>query len=404
MEFVMRASCGSVLGIAALVLAGCSVRQFEPQYPDQKEIYSEDRLKGAVVRVQATWLDGRETLKEERGAGILLGFDRSGLGIATAGHVVVDGPPDNLGVAHEVEVEFRNLARPPVRAYVLKPYDLEKDVAVLRVSGYLTTRDQQLLVKLPVNTSFAFRPSTRVRTIGHPRDKKWAAQNHDVIQGRGTRDGIIIARGGIDPGNSGGPIVSEAGRLVGMVTWVRGGEAGGISVVELMAQLDAWNIPYRALFSGEFKEALLKIMEAIWTQEVDAIRGSRLMEGPAEVFEARQNLWGQGSSLLVNHDRVMFTDNWYYIEMLGNYEYHQARKEAFEFFTSKVNEYLGEEWNTRVEDTFHVTFWVHSWGGGKSIEILQDSFNNLFVVIHHSGYLAKQLEGWWKASAYLTRR
>ncbi len=83
------------------------------------------------------------------------------------------------------------------------------DLALLRVSGYRTPFVRPLL-------GARLRQTQRVYAIGSPLGIK-----DTVTAGTyaGARDGMLVTDARIMPGNSGGPLVTEAGFVVGINTW-----------------------------------------------------------------------------------------------------------------------------------------------------------------------------------------
>jgi S1-C subfamily serine protease len=157
------------------------------------------RAEESVVKIQSTNACGRGI----EGSGFLFSPDR----VMTNAHVVagVDRPTVEIGGnAVEAEVVY---------------YDPDVDVAVLSVqSGEVVT--------LPFDAHVA--PKDGVAVLGFPEDGPYDVQPGRVRSQQRLRspniygDGAVIRdvlslRGKVRPGNSGGPVISSAGDVVGVV-------------------------------------------------------------------------------------------------------------------------------------------------------------------------------------------
>ena len=177
-----------------------------------------ERLEPAMVKVEVP--SGRQT---GIGAGFVI--DRRGW-IATNHHVVAQGNPSSMRVRLEDGRVYRVagvLAREPNR-----------DMAIIQIA------DPPLNLT-SIDLSFNSEPDkgSRVYAYGHPHNNDFSvtegivskvlttgelpdSAKKFVVHGiRGDPNHVWIQTDAkISPGNSGGPLISEDGRVIGMNTWV----------------------------------------------------------------------------------------------------------------------------------------------------------------------------------------
>ena len=140
---------------------------------------------------------------ESRGSGSVV--DPRGL-IVTNHHVVAD--------AEEVRVEFWNGYR--ARGHVVLR-DEGADLAIVRIAAV-----PRGVAPLRLADTRRLRTGTAVFVIGHPFGLQWSL-SQGIVSGRrprrdGHRPGVIQIDAGVSPGNSGGPLLSVDGELLGVVT------------------------------------------------------------------------------------------------------------------------------------------------------------------------------------------
>lgn len=154
-----------------------------------------EQIRKSLVVVRATDRTG-----DESGFGAGFAVDRPGL-IATARHVIGD--------ARDFVVELPD----GKTAKVLEVYasSNQLDLAIIRI-------DNETLPPLPISVE-AVSKDRRLIALGHPRGQRYAMAS-------GTYSGIYELEGvkmlelamPIEPGNSGGPVLTADGRIVGLVT------------------------------------------------------------------------------------------------------------------------------------------------------------------------------------------
>ncbi len=154
-----------------------------------------EQVRKSLVVVRATDRTGAES-----GFGAGFAVDRPGL-IATARHVIGDG--------RDFIVELPD----GKTAKVLEVYasSNQLDLAIIRI-------DNETLPPLPISVE-AVSTDRRLIALGHPRGRRYSTAS-------GTFSGIFELEGvkmlelamPIEPGNSGGPVLTEDGQIVGLVT------------------------------------------------------------------------------------------------------------------------------------------------------------------------------------------
>jgi len=164
-----------------------------------------------LAKLMTTWtveITGRDG--EGRGSGVI--WHPDGM-IATNAHVVASDRPV-IRLAGGREVEGRVLVR-----------DERRDVALIDVDATLPI--------LPLGEPDALRPGSLVLALGHP----WGITNalslgvvHAISRDRRGAPRYIAADVRLAPGNSGGPMVDAAGRVVGVNAMIVGGLGVAIPV------------------------------------------------------------------------------------------------------------------------------------------------------------------------------
>ena len=105
-------------------------------------------------------------------------------------------------------------------------YNAKKDIAILKLRSVPPSAQQ-----LYVETMIKLKVGETVHTIGHPMSLTWTYSSGLVTAirnsfqfGREERADVIQIDANISPGNSGGPLMDEAGNVIGMVTFSSGEE------------------------------------------------------------------------------------------------------------------------------------------------------------------------------------
>jgi serine protease Do len=195
----MSAFCGLFV-VGLLLLAGTAGAQPEPEPPAALASVEElaKRVRPSVVVVM---FEGREGRQEGLGTGFVI--DADGL-IATNLHVA--------GEARPLAVQLADGSRHAVTEVTAS--DRAMDLAILRIKP-----PAEALVPLPLGDSDNLPDGLPVITVGNPHGLAFSVVNGVVSGVREVDDRRMIQLAmPIEPGNSGGPVVDPAGRVVGIVT------------------------------------------------------------------------------------------------------------------------------------------------------------------------------------------
>jgi len=184
-----------------------------------QEIYAQSGP--GVVQVTSTSVDGNDPFfgpqpRRSLGSGFVI--DKSGR-IVTNYHVIED--------AQEVEVNFSGDDRVPARVVGSDP---STDLAVLEIDA-----QARALTPLPLGNSDAVRVGDSVVAIGNPFGLERtvtagivSALQREITAPNGyTIDKVIQTDAPINQGNSGGPLLSAEGAVIGVNSQIEGSAGGG---------------------------------------------------------------------------------------------------------------------------------------------------------------------------------
>ena len=243
----------AVAALAALLLGGCAVGDDEPSDPGSQQIESRttkvevvkglgkngvfdpkgiyDRLSPGVVTITSIFGAGARNPLEDggeggQGSGFVL--DPKGF-VATNAHVVTTGTP-RTRKARQVFVGFSDGNRVPARIVGTDPF---ADVAVLKIDP----RGLKL-TPLPLGSSREVKVGEPVAAIGSPFGEEQSlsvgvisAVDRSIESLTQFQIGDAIQTdAAIHPGNSGGPLLSEKGRVLGINAQIRSRSGGGEGV------------------------------------------------------------------------------------------------------------------------------------------------------------------------------
>jgi len=201
-----------------------------------------ERLDDGVVFISCLDEAGRAS---SLGSGFVI--DPSGL-VATNYHVVSD--------AHEAQVQFHDGKKYDVEG--LRACDPDGDLAILQLAAL-----PERFEVLPLEPDVSLRQGTEVIAIGHPFGFQYtvtdgiisAVRKTSELPGRlgdllktAPNDEWIQTTAAISGGNSGGPLLTTSGKVIGINTWVAPGENLGFAthvrnLVRLNQRLEAKPTP-----------------------------------------------------------------------------------------------------------------------------------------------------------------
>jgi TonB family protein len=168
---------------------------------------SEEDLKRLVVMVQS--VVDEQTFN---GAGIIFARRGTRLDIVTANHVVRSGPQP----AERVKVQFKWIPDQWWDARVLEHKDTDLDIAVISVFGGQEL-DIPELAWQSISPPQTLSAGEKLRPVGFPRGVPWfIPQQRHLFHSQTQRQ--IQSEGELDPGNSGGALVTEGWGIVGITT------------------------------------------------------------------------------------------------------------------------------------------------------------------------------------------
>ena len=206
-----------LLGLAAWVI-GASQRGMQEDVgaaPPEKQMTAADayeRIRGSVVLVRGLPYDGTEevegTVKENTGTGVVIVDDGT---ILTNLHVVHGSKRVKVVFVDGFEADAEVIGmRPEHDLAVLRakavPDDLEP--ATMRSTNGLRVGDEVIAVGFP----FGIGPSASAGVVSG------LGREYQSVSGTRVLTNLIQFDAAVNPGNSGGPLVTAEGEVVGIVT------------------------------------------------------------------------------------------------------------------------------------------------------------------------------------------
>ncbi len=166
----------------------------------------------AIVKITSSYLNynwvvpyDNQDVRPNLGTGFIIGSDikKGVLYILTVGHVI-----DN---AVDFWIEFPHLGKKPHPARVLGLY-LGYDIALLEMDF----PDQNSITVLPLGDSDSMDLPAEVVALGYPVGSDDIKITRGIISGR---DGFHLRTDTpVNPGNSGGPLIDENGKVIGIIS------------------------------------------------------------------------------------------------------------------------------------------------------------------------------------------
>ncbi|MDH4079788.1 MAG: serine protease [Nitrospira sp.] len=167
--------------------------------------------------------------KDSLGSGVII--DKSGH-VITNHHVV--GPNSTVAVVFKPR-NGEDLTKDLARRATVEKVDEIADLALLKIDT-----PPQALSSLPLGNAGILEVGTDVHSIGHPEGEIWTytrgtisaiRKNYETtIEGKVFRANVIQHQTPTNPGNSGGPLLSDSCAVVGINTFVKGREGLNFAV------------------------------------------------------------------------------------------------------------------------------------------------------------------------------
>ena len=352
-----------------------------PEAPDQLKGAPSEYLNRAVLRIKSTWTDLGAVINEQSGAGIALGVRRGRLYVMTAAHVVRS---KIHGSANDIKVILK---RAPPREYYsaeLVDYEAKKDFAVLVTQPILNELDRESVVKFAVEYGYTYGAGKNIKVIGHPKDDLWRIITTKTKQSNDPSF-MRLKRSSIDYGNSGGPVLSDSHRLIGMVTSVKGADAYALKITDIVKVLEAWDIPYRSRLVADYSNNFSILVKAVYSKKkgsVERLYGKLYEEKYfAKLYRPQVALFNKNLAVLV-HEQGKNANRQYYVELVGDYysDNADALDEAWRILVRSISKFVPKGYAVRQQGYTIDFSKFKKWKGRMHIRVVEER-GTLFVVI-----------------------
>lgn len=217
-----------VCAIAAMVLVIASPRKPRADVGEAKQL---------IVMIDGE-IQGRQAI----GAGIIIGSGADRLYIATANHVVRQGPKK----LEQVRVRLKFLPGQKIEAEVLSDFDRDLDLAVLSVKGVQALAIP--LEKIPfqlLGAAAGLKRGDEVFTIGYPRGKPWQVNVRPDLIAERIGDNLAFESQLVANGHSGGGLFDKDWNLVGMITADQPPNGVAVRIDRVLEQMKRWDYPVK---------------------------------------------------------------------------------------------------------------------------------------------------------------
>jgi len=195
----------------------------------------EDLTKQLVVMIQ-----GKVADVDIIGAGIIFGIDQDRIYVATANHVVRQGPQTSIS---GMKVLLKWLPGEWTEAKLLDDFDADLDLAVIAVPGARSLIQSRRLSfdRLAGDV----KRTDQVFTVGYPGGQPWFVRvTPDIVAGT-TSETITFETTYLQPGSSGGALVTSTWELVGMVKQDQPPNGVAVRMDRVVERLTQWGYPNR---------------------------------------------------------------------------------------------------------------------------------------------------------------
>lgn len=205
--------------------------------PSPQAVEAEEEIKRLIVQVQAVIAGATHV-----GAGIIFSAGADDAYVATANHVVRQGQREG----QPIEIRFRSAPARAVTARLLPQRDDQLDLAVLAVGGLRALGvDLGALPFDRLGDPGLLQRGDAIFLLGHPNRLPWRI-NATAERFIERRDDVLdFESSAIATGHSGGALLDEDRRLVGMLKADQAPYGAAVSVAAIAAKLRAWGLPVR---------------------------------------------------------------------------------------------------------------------------------------------------------------
>ena len=212
---IAAAAAALLLGCAAWLLAPAEPPQVDAEEPPQREMTAADayeKIRPSVVMVRGSPYDGTEEVEgkaqDSTGTGVVI-VDS---GIILTNLHVVDGAKRIRVVFHDGMEAVAELvgARPEHDLAVLKAQSVPDDLEPATMRSTFGLRPGEAVVA--VGFPFGIGPSASAGVISG------LGREYRSAEGKRILTNLIQFDAAVNPGNSGGPLVSNEGEVIGIVT------------------------------------------------------------------------------------------------------------------------------------------------------------------------------------------
>ena len=197
-----------------------------------KDPQAERKTKPLVVMIT-----GKIGEDDTIGAGFIVGIANDRMYIATANHVVRSAGKEISGL----RVLFDWLPGEWTEAKLLDSADSNLDLAVIAVPNVKRLSADHLVFDRLAPGAPAVQQG--VLFIGYGDSVSWHTRRAPDVISRLSGETIYFQSAFVRPGDSGGILVSEDWRIVGMLRSISAGESNALAVARILDKLREWNYP-----------------------------------------------------------------------------------------------------------------------------------------------------------------
>jgi ankyrin repeat protein len=175
------------------------------------------------------------------GAGIIFGWDKERIYIATANHVVRRGSQE----AQSPQIRLKALPDKPFKATLLQHADQELDLAVLSLEWPDNEKVDPCALRIDRLGRTAIKRGDPVYAVGNPNGVPWGmpVAPDRVAQIVGVQ--VTFQSAYISNGHSGGGLLSRQGEVVGMIRADQPPFGSATNIESILQALGAWGYPVK---------------------------------------------------------------------------------------------------------------------------------------------------------------